>query len=57
MVHRLCPPIIVPQEIITHGEDIRKANTGEELSALVAPGGKIVYDIVTGVDSEYRAQR
>lgn len=50
------PPVMIRQEITTHGEDICKANTWEELSAVVAPGGKIVYDALSQIDSEYHAQ-
>lgn len=47
------PPILVREEIFAHGEQVRKAHTLEQLEAVVAPGGKIVYDIATAVDSEY----
>lgn len=47
------PPFIVREEIISHGEAVRNAKTLDELASIVAPGGNIVYDIATGVDSEY----
>ncbi|PUU73874.1 hypothetical protein B9Z19DRAFT_1068650 [Tuber borchii] len=45
------------KEVLAHAEDIRGVITEEELLALSAPHGNIIYDLVTKVDREYLIQR
>ena len=46
-------PDKIRKEILTHGDNIRKAKTWDELKQLVAPNGEIEYDMADNTDSMY----